>query len=153
MMNISIEIDSITLMWIFNFEIAESVEVYDDDELDREEWNNEIDEARFLNDLKKGEELPANMTINSRQVWEQSIFLKDNNPKGTTNEQGHAQESEDMNHNSRILAHELSRYKMLLAFVIQSRVGNIFSDDDELTPTYYENIDNSIDFKKDTFLM
>jgi hypothetical protein len=41
---------------------------------------------------------------------------------------------------------------MLLAFVIQSRVGNIFSDDDELTPTHYENIDNSIDFKNDTFL-
>jgi hypothetical protein len=135
-----------------DFEDAESTEVYDDDELDKEDWNDEMDKARCLNDLKKGEELSANKTIDSRQLGEQSIFHKDNNPEGTTNGQEHYQELEDMNQDSRILADGSSRYKTLLAFVSGASIGNTFSDDDETPPPSHEIIDNSIDLNKDTSL-
>ncbi len=38
-----------------DFEDAESVEAYVDNELDQDEYNDEMDDGRNLNDLKKGE--------------------------------------------------------------------------------------------------
>ena len=60
-----------------DFEDAESVEAYDDNELDQDDYNNEMDDARNLNDLKKGEELSTSKIIDSRLLENESIFLCD----------------------------------------------------------------------------
>ena len=101
---------------ISDFGDAESIEAYDNHELNGEDWNNEMDEARCLNDLKKGGELSTNQIINSRQRGEQSIFLEDNNQQNKTNEQEHAQESENLNQDSGNLLQGSSKYKTLLVF-------------------------------------
>ena len=40
-----------------DLENAKSLEKYDANELDDKDWNDDLDEARCLNDLKKGQEL------------------------------------------------------------------------------------------------
>ena len=65
-----------------DYKDAESVEAYDDNELDQDEYNDEMNDARNLNDLKKGEELSTSKIIDLRQLENEFIFLSDTT--GTT---------------------------------------------------------------------
>jgi hypothetical protein len=85
---------------ISDFGVKESVETHDNHELNGEHWNNEMDEERCLNDLKKGEELSTSQIIYSRLRGDQSIFLEENNQGNKINEQEHAQGSQNLNQDS-----------------------------------------------------
>ncbi len=61
-----------------DFEDAESVKAYDGNELDQGEYNDDRDDGRKLNDLKRGDEMSASKIIYSRQLGNESIFLSDN---------------------------------------------------------------------------
>ena len=79
-----------------DFEDAESVEAYDENELDQGEYNDDMDDVRKLNDLKRGDELSAIKIIDSRQLGKESIFLSDNK-HDHINLKGQHQGSENQN--------------------------------------------------------
>ena len=104
-----------------DFEDAESVEAYDENELDQEE--EEVNDARNLNDLKKGEELSKSKIIDSRQLESESIFLSDATGDDQNQREQH-QGSENQNEETANVAFGSSKYKTLLAFVSGAMVGS-----------------------------
>ena len=112
-----------------DFEDAESVEAYDENELDQEE--EEVNDARNLNDLKKGEELSKSKIINSRQLEHETIFLSDS-PGDNLNPNNQFQVSENQNAETANVAFGSSKYKTLLAFISGAMVGHSANNDDQL---------------------
>ena len=111
-----------------DFEDAESVEAYDENELDQDE--EEGNDGRNLNDLKKGEELSKSKIIDSRQLENESIFLSDDTGDDQ-NRHGKHQGSENQNEETANVAFGLSKYKTLLAFVSGAMVGSTRSNDNQ----------------------
>ncbi len=118
---------------------ADSVEAYEEKEADDGDWNDDTNEARCLNDLKKGENLMMSKIIESRQLQEQSIFLNDNSLCTVENSNVY---SENLNSYSAMIDGGANKYKTLLAFVSGAIVGSTVSHGSESIETSDEDVSN-----------
>jgi hypothetical protein len=114
------------------FDDALSVDSYNENEFEEDFAQDGSCIERSLNDLKRGESLSSNKTINTRSFDTSSIFLPGNNSTVTSNEASqNAKSSTNAQTDNCAFGHGASKYKTLLAFISGATIRNNLQEDME----------------------
>ena len=113
-----------------DYDDAVSVDSYNENEFEEDLCQDESCIERSLNDLKKGESLSNNKTINTRSLDASSIFLPGSDSSTSGNEASRsATSSSNAQTDNSVFGHGASKYKTLLAFISGATIRNNLQED------------------------